>query len=45
MAIRSSTSLTARKDEVPAAVQLAITNVSGLSPFPGVGGLSQVTSG
>ena len=37
--------VTARKDDVPAADQAAITNVVGLVLFSGSGGLIQTTSG
>jgi hypothetical protein len=37
--------MTARKVNVPAADQAAITNVAGLASFSGGGGLIQTTSG
>jgi hypothetical protein len=39
------TSVTARKDDAPAADQAATTNVAGLASFSGGGGLIQTTSG
>jgi hypothetical protein len=38
-------SVTARKDDAPAAYQAAITNLAGLASFSGGGGLIQTTSG
>jgi hypothetical protein len=38
-------SVTARKDDAPAADQAAITNLADLAPFSGGGGLIQTTSG
>ena len=38
-------SVTARKDDAPAADQAAITNLAGLASFSGGGGLIQTTSG
>jgi hypothetical protein len=37
--------VSARKDDVPAADQAATTNVAGLASFSGGGGLIQTTSG
>ncbi len=37
--------VTARKDDVPAADQAATTNLAGLMPISGGGGLIQTTSG
>jgi hypothetical protein len=37
--------VTARKDDAPAADQAAITNLAGLMPICGGGGLIQTTSG
>jgi hypothetical protein len=37
--------VTARKDDAPAAGQAAINNVAGVTPFSGGGGLIQTTSG
>jgi len=38
-------SVTAKKDDAPAAYQAAITNLAGLMPISGGGGLIQTTSG
>jgi len=43
--VPASETVTARKDDVPAADQAAITNVVGLVLFSGSGGLIQTTSG
>jgi hypothetical protein len=43
--LRASATMTARKVNVPAADQAAITNVAGLASFSGGGGLIQTTSG
>jgi len=37
--------VTARKDDAPAAYQAAITNLAGLASLSGGGGLIQTTSG
>jgi len=41
----SAAAVTVRKDDAPAAGQAAITNVAGMTPFSGGGGLIQTTSG
>ena len=43
--VNPAATVTARKDDVPAADQAAITNLAGLMSISGGGGLIQTTSG